>query len=358
MKSNLVIFTLVILLTTGLIAQEEQTFLLKSGDRITGTIVSINDSTGVYVIQTGFGQVTINKEQIIPPSATILLKNGNKLSGELIEESEEAVRIKAAFGEVSIDRAKIDKIYFKKVNLDQEDSIPGESEAGPWYYGRERLIDIFFDPTGYVLERNVLYLSGLSWGYGITDRLQITSKWIGYFKGDLNLRPKLMLFRRGDYQTESTFSIGGHFHSRSQPDKYIYNKSEFGDRIWEQVGDDGSDYGDEIWYELFMAYTVSNLRETGQGRLTYTAGASATIYPGYDPFPRVYGAIAADVRRNLSLVMEVFYDPYWPSFMELNNDEPLQTKVNLDFGFVYATSESFRLGLHFHRPFILFYHKF
>jgi hypothetical protein len=36
---------------------------------------------------------------------------------------------------------------------------PGQTEEGRWYYGKERLIDVYFDPTGYTVGDNVLYLA-------------------------------------------------------------------------------------------------------------------------------------------------------------------------------------------------------
>ena len=37
--------------------------------------------------------------------------------------------------------------------------------------GEEQLIDLFFDPTGYTLDKGTLYLSGLSFGFGLSDKL-------------------------------------------------------------------------------------------------------------------------------------------------------------------------------------------
>ena len=113
----------------------------------------------------------------------------------------------------------------------------------------------------------------------------------------------------------------------------------------------------EMWWEVFGAYTVSNLKASGQGRINHTVGASVTSYPGYDLMPRAYYAVSADARRSLKLLFEVFYDPYWASILELGNNENI-TDIDFDFGFIYAYSEQFRVGIHFQRPFIAFYYKF
>jgi hypothetical protein len=112
-----------------------------------------------------------------------------------------------------------------------------------------------------------------------------------------------------------------------------------------------------MWWEVFGAFTVSNLKKSGQGRINHTVGASITSYPGYDLMPRAYYAIAADARRSLKLLFEVFYDPYWASMLEMIEDEDI-SDIDFDFGFIYAYNEQFRIGIHFQRPFIAFYYKF
>jgi hypothetical protein len=301
-----------------------------------------------------------------------------------VSESEEGVTVKAQFGEVFVSREKIERNNFKSMDRARgQFSRPGQTERGRWYYGNERLIDIYFDPTGYVLEENVLYLSGLSWGYGLSEKVHITSKWGGYFLGDLNFRPKFMLYKTGDLKSEKSMSVGFHYHMRGLPDKrelkerlYDSYDDEESDKEWVRIGsevieDDWNGDGvideryydenpfesREMWWEVFGAYTVSNLKASGQGRINHTVGASATLYPGYDLMPRAYYAVSADARRSLKLLFEVFYDPYWASILELGNNENI-TDIDFDFGFIYAYSEQLRVGIHFQRPWIAFYYKF
>ncbi len=369
-------------LLIGVIFAQEKTFHLKSGDQVTGTVKSQTDST--YVIETAFGEITIKKDEVKPEEAYIFLKSGDKLRGIIVSESEEGVTVKAQFGEVFVSREKIERIDFKSMGRARGQlSRPGQTERGRWYYGNERLIDIYFDPTGYVLEENVLYLSGLSWGYGLSEKVHITSKWGGYFLGDLNFRPKFMLYKTGDLKSEKSMSVGFHYHMRGLPDKrelkerlYDSYDDEESDKEWVRIGsevieDDWNGDGvideryydenpfesREMWWEVFGAYTVSNLKASGQGRINHTVGASATLYPGYDLMPRAYYAVSADARRSLKLLFEVFYDPYWASILELGNNENI-TDIDFDFGFIYAYSEQLRVGIHFQRPWIAFYYKF
>jgi hypothetical protein len=369
------IIIIAILLSGGLIAQDK-TFYLKSGDKVLGTLTTETDST--FTVETSFGAVTINKENIKPEEAIVYLKSGDKLKGVILSESEEGIKVKAQFGEVNIPKEKIERIDFKSMgSVARGFQRPGQTEEGRWYYGKERLIDVYFDPTGYTLEENVFYLSGLSWGYGLTERFQVTSKWGGYFLGDLNFRPKFMLFKKGTLKSEHAFSVGAHFHMRGYPAKYeLKTVKDFNvnwdnqtdttwfdsRKEWRKVGEKGylSDEdrgGDKMWMEYFAAYTLSNLKKSGQGRINHTIGATLTTYPGYNPLPRAYYALDADARRNLKLIFEVFYDPYWASALEVSDNQEI-TDFDFDFGFIYAYSENLQIGIHFQRPWIAFYYKF
>ena len=377
-------FSLISFILLGSIFAQEKTFHLKSGDTVTGSVKSQTDST--YVIETAFGEITIKKDEVKPEEAFIFLKSGDKLRGIIVSESDEGVTVKAKFGEVFIARDKIERIDFKSMGRARgQFSRPGQVERGRWYYGNERLIDIYFDPTGYTLEENVLYLSGLSWGYGVSKKFQITSKWGGYFFGDLNFRPKFMLFKTGDLKSEKSMSVGFHYHMRGLPDKRELKEVQDYSTVWDETTQDWTDTtwhenrnewvrvgtkldeegyyddnpleGGEMWWEVFGAFTVSNLKESGQGRINHTVGASATSYPGYDLMPRAYYAVSADARRNLKLLFEVFYDPYWTSMLEFAEEKHI-SDIDFDFGFIYAYNEKFRIGIHFQRPFIAFYYKF
>ncbi|MBC8345726.1 MAG: hypothetical protein ISR82_08240 [Candidatus Marinimicrobia bacterium] len=373
MKKSILI---IILLYSGIIYAQEKTFFLKSGDKVSGTLTAETDST--YAIETTFGSVTINKKDIKPEEAIVYLKSGDKLKGVILSESDEGIKVKAQFGEVSISKEKIERIDFKSMGaVGRGFKRPGQTEDGRWYYGKERLIDVYFDPTGYTVGDNVLYLSLLSWGYGLSDRFQITSKWGGYFLGDLNFRPKYTVFKKGTLKSEHAFAIGGHFHMRGYPSKYelktvkdySVNWENETDTTWyeprnewRRVGEEGYLFdedrgGDKMWMEYFAAYTISNLKKSGQGRVNHTIGATLTTYPGYDPMPRAYYAIHADARRNLKLIFEAFYDPYWASALEFADNKEI-TEVDFDFGFIYAYSESLQIGIHFQRPWIAFYYKF
>ncbi|HIC38613.1 MAG TPA: hypothetical protein EYO79_03985, partial [Candidatus Marinimicrobia bacterium] len=111
MKITKLIFISIILI--GSIFAQEKTFHLKSGDTVTGSVKSETDST--YVIDTAFGEITINKKDVKQEEAFIFLKSGDKLRGIIVSESDEGVTVKAKFGEVFIARDKIERIDFKSM---------------------------------------------------------------------------------------------------------------------------------------------------------------------------------------------------------------------------------------------------
>ena len=400
---------------SALSAQDTRTITLKSGDKITGQMVSETETT-ITINNPIMGEMVINKSDLKLQIVVITLQSGDVVNGELISRNENEMIVKTSFGKVSIPTSQI-------TNIDEGDTpqqaiqytpfgsmiIPTKESDSEWFFSKERLMDIWFDPTGYTIGRNKLYLSGLSWGFGLTDKIQITSKWTNYFFQDFNVRPKITLFQTGNIETQSAFAAGAHLHTRGLPNKYkwvdnkdswwdynsVYNSEiddyEYLDSTyrteggWVNLGskrvlsDDDTMYdidryeytgpwdGDKVWFEMFGAYTISKLRSSGNGRINTTFGASAIIYPNEDIAPRTYGAIDIDVTRNVKVMAEIFYDPYyveWLDYMDNNNDST--SDLFFDVGFMTnkiplfwwaGASENLWIGYHFQRPFFTFYWK-
>ena len=88
----------------------DRTFQLKSGDKITGKIVDETDS--IYKIQTSFGILEIDKNDIKPDEVSITLKSGDKITGTLIDESKSDYKVKTNFGELIIAKDSVEYINF------------------------------------------------------------------------------------------------------------------------------------------------------------------------------------------------------------------------------------------------------
>ena len=404
-----------ILVLSVLYAQDTKTLIMKSGDKITGQVVEETETT-ITIINPLMGQMTINKSELKQQVVVITLKSGDVVKGELVSRSTEVMVVKSTFGEVSIPSDQIATIDDGGGAPTQEirhtpfgtTVVTKEEPDDEWFFSKERMMDIWFDPTGYTIGKNKLYMSGLSWGFGLTDKMQITSKWTNYFFQDFNVRPKMTVFQTGNVESQSAFAVGAHLHTRSLPSKYKWvddketwwnYQNEYNEETdnWEHTdstyiveggwvnfgskrekvdedwnNEDRYEYtgtwdGDKMWFEVFGAYTISKLRPGGNGRINTTVGASAVIYPDEKVAPRLYGAIDIDVTRSVKVMAEVFYDPYyvgWLSFMDNNDDN--NSDLFFDIGFMtnkiplfwfVGASENLWIGYHFQQPFVAFYWK-
>jgi hypothetical protein len=280
--------------------------------------------------------------------------------------------------------------------------------------GEERLIDTFFDPTAYVLDDGTLYLSGLSFAFGLSDKLQISSRWVDYFWGNFNIRPKYMLFHKGNWEQESALAVGGHFHTYWRPNKVVWQDgtADFCDDNSNSSGncdptpkfyggyfpigatvkgstDHYSDYELEVdetedlsyMFEFFTAYTFSKARKGMKGRISSTVGALFQVPTDGDWPYRIFGSLDLDITSQLKMVGEVFYDPFFIDLIQRNdleNNGPFFAQhamyevsdtevtkdnfksnrpIHFDFGFMYAVNENFRFGIHSQTPIIAFYWK-
>lgn len=352
----------VITIISGLLSAQDGTptvLQLKNGDKISGSVVSENDSA--VVMMTSFGQVTIPRSSIKPLSITVYLKDGNILSGDVITKTSGYVVLSTAFGVVTINHDNIDRTTEEGV------AVPGTAQEEEFYYSKERLLDIFFDPTGYTMEKGSIYFSGLSWGVALSENVEISSAYYRYFFADLNIRPKFKLYSSGTLESEHSLAAGFHLHSagptgKQQPTTVsvpVYGN--FGgitgyeeQKEWNAIGDIGDYF---FWSEIFAAYTISTLKENSQGRVSYHAGASV-IFHRVKTMPRAWIAVENDITSRFKIIGQVYYDPYLPSYREKIQNSQTKNPFDLDFGFVYVHNESLRVGIHYQPYIVLFYFKF
>ena len=112
-----------------------------------------------------------------------------------------------------------------------------------------------------------------------------------------------------------------------------------------------------MWGQFFVAFTQSNLKKSGQGRINYNIGLSITYMDNYKSMPRFYSAIDIDARKNLKLMAEISYDEYYvPWYNRISEEDTMP--IHFDFGFMYTYSDNLRFGIHYQVPFIAFYYKF
>ena len=383
MKRSMLVCLATLIMCQIAIAQEMRTFNLRSGDIITGQVVAETDDD--YQVLTSFGTITILKSQIQPQLIELELKDGNLIKGELVEQTTAGVRLNTTFGEIFISADKITWMNTPGSDLAGEDGRRRPTTGANqeiWYFSDERLMDIWFDPTGFALRRGEFYFSGLSWAFGLTEKIQISSRWSSYYLGDFNVRPKLTLLETGDVQSKIAISVGGHLHTRGSPNKweyadtarwdYSYNPStgqetQTPQGEWVRVGStldkDGGRTNDsnKLWGELFAAVSVSNLNRGNKGRTNITAGASVIMFPNHDPLPRAYLGIDRDVRRNVKVMGEIFWDPYYAPIYQILRDEQVTFPLFFDIGFMtnsLTRNKKLWVGVHYQFPWLAFYFKF
>lgn len=419
------LFTTSLLILSLLSAQNS--YELKDGSTINGTVLSETETE--IKIETQFGVITISKADILAKIYNIELNSGDSIFGEKIFEDENIIRLKTNYGEVELNKSDVESITEKGKKVE-------DKQVQPLYYpqrplglagllfgghtmnkdsqfslGEEQLIDLFFDPTGYTLEQGTLYVSGLSFGFGVTDKIQIFSKWSGFFYNNFNIRPKIKILDIGNWEKQKSLSVGAHFHSNWWSDKFqwrsgsviVNNETKYwggyygiGDNKPKYTyypadsNDNGSisearrtdDYASEenlsTMLELFGAYTYSKARDGLKGRTSHTVGGNVQIISDYY-FYRLYYGLDVDINRKLKMIGEIFYDPHfsgreeglfgdgssqnWEYQLEDLSDSPLdkpssEEDIHLDFGFMYAFNESFRFGIHFQPYIFAFYWKF
>jgi|TARA_B100000959_G_scaffold244974_1_gene269273 hypothetical protein len=351
-----------ILVLTALISFalcNERIFNLKSGNKVTGDIVNIDDS-GNYTVNTSMGEVVFNQNEIVMEHVKITTTDGDRIIGVLQNEDNDKFHVKTDIGLLSIAKIKVNLIDFNYDDIESDDGfLNGLSKSDKrFYFGDEQLIDVWFDPTGNVLSEGTIYISGLSGAYGITDKFQISLRVWDYLFGNVNIRPKYQIYKKGTLKKSNTLSVGAHLYlTGAVPHKWIMEKRQ-GVSLLDIEGNWSPITSDEPSYELFIAYTSSKLKSSGQGRLNYNMGISIAEIGGYsETMSRIWLGADIDVRKSLKLTGLIAYDPHLPTIAELFNGGE-QTDLHLDFGFIYALNDNFRFGLHLTSPFIGFYWKF
>ena len=404
-------FIAIIFIVGAICAQtgDSQSFKLKDGTVINGKVIEENEE--MYTVQTKYGTITVNKNELLETEYEINLKSGETFRGLKTSETSTSIQLKTNRGILNIEKSDILDIKESGQVTQTESQSPSEPSEVELYFqnkssspfdflfgstkpekdiefamGEERLIDTFFDPTGYVLDDATLYLSGLSFAFGLSEKLHVSSRWTEYFRGNFNLRPKYMLFQKGNWEKESALAIGGHFHTYWQPNKVVWKTgstkgytNKWNGSLGEYVINDSADYyyggyfpigatikgrtitignydpdGEEeklevtetedldFMVEFFTAYTFSKARKGMRGRVSNTIGAMVQIpVDGEWPY-RFYWGADVDITPRLKMIGEAFYDPFYLDTNNKMDTNDCDSPFECIFGgnYTYETSES------------------
>jgi hypothetical protein len=385
-------------------------FHFRDGSVRDGEIVSIED--GTVAIKTGSGTFNIPADQFLSETAEVKNKKGELFKGVVLGETAEEYIIRTSFGDAVVQKKDIQsmKRYHGGI-LDRQ-----SEERRKFYQSEAQLLSVFMDPTAFPLAGNTFYASGLSVGYGLTDRFMITTKFGSDFNGDLNLHPRMRFYHRKSAEKEVAASWGLGIH-RKYPSKSVIGKYSHAINITDSAGvitplnemtkdkvansDDALTVDDVVstenvnglYAEAFLVFSSRRVNPTGRGKIGWSVGTKiSNAFVGRDeivkkvtaggdsiswstegkysvPF-RTWLSLEYDLRKDLKFVGSAWVDngyktmsfgdtmdDYTDNF-SLDSPGGEVSMIDFDFGILYAVNESFRIGLHFQQPYIDFYWEF
>ena len=375
-------------------------FHFRDGSVREGEILSIEN--GAVALKTGSGTFNIPSSQFLSETAEIKNKKGELFKGVVLGETVEEFIIRTSFGDAVLQKKDIQsmKRYHGGI-LDRQ-----SEERRKFYQGEAQLLNVFMDPTAFPLTGNTFYVSGLSVGYGLTDRFMITTKFGSDFNNDLNLHPRMRFYHRKSAEKEVAASWGLGLHrkypSKTTIGKYShainitrggietpFNEDTTGLKIDDIVNPE-KDRG--LYAEAFLVFSSRRVNPTGRGKIGWSMGAKVSnAFVGRGdiikkaangstvswskegkysvPF-RCWLSLGYDLRKDLKFVGSAWvdngyktmslsetFDDYTDNF-SLDAPGGDVSMIDFDFGILYAVNESFRVGLHFQQPYIDFYWEF
>ena len=275
-----------LLLAQSLEVGMSKRFYMIDDNIIDGTILSIEE--GVCAIKTVDGNLNIPVNEILEETVDLLKKDASRFKGPIIHETLEELVIRSKYGDVAIQKKDIkDLDRYRGGRL-----IPKTEVTKNFYKGEAELISVFLDDTAFPLEANTFYLSGLSVGYGFTERFMITTKFASNFAGDLNLHPKLRVYHKKTADTEQALSIGFGLHRNYPKSSILAKYSHFvnvykNDVLYSTLNITGFKYNNVdnnlatiddiesekgVFAEFFSVYSSRRKNPTGRGKVGWTVG--------------------------------------------------------------------------------------
>ena len=371
-------------------------FHFKDGSISEGEIINVDNE--VVTLSTESGEFKIPKTEFLAETAEITNKKGEKFVGNVLSEDEEEFKIRTQYGDATIHKKNIEKMSrFHGGILDKK------TEARKKFYtGEAVLLSVFLDPTATPLSPNTFYISGMSLGYGLTDRFMLTTKYASNFNGDLNLHPKMRFYHKKSADSEKSMAFGLGFH-RSYPIKSIIGKYSHAIKLPGEITLNDSELelddvmkpdsllpDNPMYAEAYLVFSSSRINPSGRGKVGWNLGAKVTnafsnrdkyIKEEYSwdksfkvPF-RLWASLDYDLRKDLKFVASMWADNGYKTLnastafkdyigsddsqvLSIDSIRGKESLVDFDFGILYAVNENFRIGVHFQQPFLDIYWEF
>ena len=179
-------------------------FHFRDGSVRVGEIISVNGD--MANLKTSSGSFNIPKDEFLDETAEIKNKKGELFNGVVLGETDEEFILRTQYGMPLFKRdISSMKRYYGGV-LDRQ-----TENKRQFYQGKDELMNIFWSPTAFLLLL-ILYVSGLSIGYGLTDRFMMTSLFGSNFSRDLNLHAKMRFYHKKNANKEVAASWGAGIH--------------------------------------------------------------------------------------------------------------------------------------------------
>ena len=258
-----------------------------------GEILSISD--GLVHLKTGSGTFKYPENMFLSETAEITNKKGESFKGVVLGETLEEFIIRTPFGDAIVQKRDIQNMdrYHGGI-LDKK-----SDEKRTFYQSEAQLISIFRDPTAFPLTGNTFYISGLSMGYGLTDRFMITTAFGSNFSGDLNLHPRMRFYHKKSATKEvaATYGFGLHrkYSSSNIIGKYSHaiiltkpdnSQINFSEQEFIKVSPDDENPGVPfilntnndrgIYAEAYIVFSSRRTNPTGRGKVGWSLGTKVS----------------------------------------------------------------------------------
>ncbi len=373
-------------------------FYLIDGNIINGVILKIGGD--ICEIETPDGILRIPKTDILEETATITKKDDTRYVGPVLKDSMQEIVIRSKYGDVVINKKDIKDMD----RYHGGERVAWAEEKKTFYQGEAVLTDIFMDPTAFPLPANTFYISGLSLGYGFTDRFMMRTKFGSNFSGDLNIQAHWRFYHRPTAAKESAAAVGVSLHRNYPISNLVARYSQFieVDPVTKLTLNDREDMGTAhvmddpdtvgMYGEIYYVMSYRRTMENGRGKVGAHFGARTNTFPFLKndilnpdssfqwlddsefalPF-RLFAGFDYDLSKNMKFLAEVWVDngnkyrtfsQSWDDYFDddtpfvLDGTDGEYSMLDFDFGFLYAMSETFRVGIHFQQPYLVFYWEF
>ncbi len=371
-------------------------FHLVDGNLIQGTIVRIEDN--VCHIETIDGLLRIPTSAILEETAHITKKNDTRYVGPVLKDTPEEIILRSPYGDVVISKKDI-----KDMDRYHGGSrVSWTEEKKTFYRGEAVLTDVLMDPTAFPLSANTFYLSGLSLGYGFTDRFMVRTGFGSDFMGDLNLHPLIQFYHRETGVSEVGAALGFHMFNHHPMESVVAKYAQYVEFMGNDTLKGGflnemdvpvtqamADDDPSFYAEAYLVLSSRRSLASGRGKMGWHLGVKTNslilnrpaLNEGYSwdmermviPF-RAWAAFEYDLSKRLKLMMNMWADnghkfrnvtQTFEDYIGVDGtpfvlDSPKgdYRMVDFDFGVLFAVSETLRLGIHFQQPYLLLYWEF